>query len=59
VWTDATLTRPASVVLVGFAALLAVLAHAVMAVLPLATPAAARSTTRSSTRTEPPDRRRS
>ena len=43
VWTADTLTRPATSVLIGFAALLAVLAHAVMAVLPLATPAAARS----------------
>jgi hypothetical protein len=43
VWTAATLTRPATSVLIGFAALLALLAHAVMAVLPLATPAAARS----------------
>jgi hypothetical protein len=47
VWNGAALTRPATVVLLGFAALLAVLAHAVMAVLPLATPAAARSATRS------------
>jgi hypothetical protein len=60
VWTGTTLTSAASIVLVGFAALLAVLAHAVMAVLPLATPAAARSTTRSSARTAgTPDRRRS
>jgi hypothetical protein len=43
VWTADSLTRPATSVLLGFAALLAVLAHAVMAVLPLATPAAARS----------------
>jgi methylamine utilization protein MauE len=43
VWTADTLTRPATSVLLGFAALLAVLSHAVMAVLPLATPAAARS----------------
>jgi hypothetical protein len=60
VWTGTTLTSAASIVLVGFAALLAVLAHAVMAVLPLATPAAARSTTRSSAPTAgTPDRRRS
>jgi len=50
VWTAETLTRPATSVLVGFAALLAVLAHAVMAVLPLATPAAARSAATSSRR---------
>ena len=43
VWTADTLTRPATTVLIGFAALLAVLARAVMALLPLATPAAARS----------------
>jgi hypothetical protein len=60
VWTGTTLTSAASIVLVGFAALLAVLAHAVMAVLPLATPAAARSTTRASVPTAgTPDRRRS
>jgi hypothetical protein len=56
VWSAAVLTRPATVVLLGFAALLAVLAHAVMAVLPLATPAAARSATRA---VATPDRRRS
>ena len=43
VWTADTLTRPATSVLLAFAVLLAVLAHAVMAVLPLATPAAVRS----------------
>jgi hypothetical protein len=43
IWTPETLTRPATSVLLGFAVLLAVLAHAVMAVLPLATPAAVRS----------------
>jgi hypothetical protein len=60
VWTGATLTSPSSGVLVGFAVLLAVLAHAVMAVLPLATPAAARSATRTDARTAgTPDRRRS
>jgi uncharacterized membrane protein HdeD (DUF308 family) len=60
VWSAAALTRPATVVLLGFAALVAVLAHAVMAVLPLATPAAARSATRPSARTAgTPARRRS
>jgi uncharacterized membrane protein HdeD (DUF308 family) len=54
VWTPAALTAPATAVLLGFAALLAVLAHAVMAVLPLATPAAARSS--SSAPARPVDR---
>src|SRR5690242_17772209 len=43
VWSAAVLTRPATVALFGFTVLLAVLAHAVMAVLPLTTPAAVRS----------------
>jgi hypothetical protein len=50
VWTADTLTRPATSVLIGFAALVAVLAHAVMAVQPLATPAAARSAATTSRR---------
>jgi hypothetical protein len=50
VWTADALTRPTTSVLLGFAALLAVLAHAVMAVLPIATPAAARSAATTSRR---------
>ena len=46
VWSAAVLTRPVTLALLGSTVLLAALAHAVMAVLPLTTPAAVRPTAR-------------
>jgi uncharacterized membrane protein YphA (DoxX/SURF4 family) len=49
VWSAQALTRPSTLVLIGFAALVAVLGHAVLAVQPLTTPAAVRSAARATT----------
>ena len=49
VWSAQALARPSTLVLIAFAALVAVLGHAVLALQPLTTPAAVRSAARATT----------